>query len=108
MYDNPDSLLTCMFDPNRALCHRTANRTAVEPRLDDCQRNCSIIARTDRHISALEHEVQRLRSEADSPLTPRPLALRLQSRADTFAAIVSEHRATAITTASPEETQAPA
>jgi len=41
------------------------------------------------------------------PLTPIPLALRLQSRADTFAAIVSEHRATAITTASPEETQAP-
>ena len=108
IYDNPDSFLTCMFDPNRALCLRAANRQAVEPRLDDCQRNCSNIARTDRHISALEHEAQRLRSEADSPLTPKPLALRLQSRADTFAAIVNEHRATAITTSSPEETQAPA
>ncbi|MGV0737573.1 hypothetical protein ABQF35_10875 [Mycobacterium syngnathidarum] len=97
-----------MFDSNRALCHRTANRRAVAPRLDDCQRKCSNIARTDRHISCLAHEVQRLRSEADSPLTPKPLALRLQSRAYTFAAIDDEHRTTAITTTSPDETQAPA
>jgi hypothetical protein len=108
MYDNPDNFLTCMFDPNRALCHRAASRQAAEPRLDDCQRPCSNIARTDRHISSLEQEVQRLRSEADSPLTPKPLALRLQSRAETFAAIIIEHRATAITTSSLEEAQAPA
>src|SRR6202022_2514970 len=38
MYDNPDNFLTCMFDPNRALCHRAASRQAAEPRLDDCQR----------------------------------------------------------------------
>ena len=25
IYDNPDSFLTCMFDPNRALCLRAAN-----------------------------------------------------------------------------------
>jgi hypothetical protein len=108
MHDNPHSYLTCMFDPNRALCHSTANRQAAEPRLDDCQRTCPNIARTDRHIVSLEHQVQRLRAEADSPLTPKPLALRLQSRADTFAVIINEHRATAITTSSPEETEASA
>lgn len=107
MYDNPDSFLTCMFDPNRALCHRTEGRNAFEPRLDDCQRTCSNIARTDRHITSLEHEVQRLRSEADNPLTPKPLAFRLRSRADTFSTIIDEHRATAITTSSPPEQELP-
>ena len=108
MYDNPDSFLTCMFDPNRALCHSTTDREVAEPRLDDCQRHCSNIARTDRHMRNLELEVQRLRSEGDSSLTPKPLALRLLSRADTFAAIIEEHDSTAITTSTTEKTQAPA
>lgn len=108
MHDNPESFLTCMFDPNRALCQRTTGRQATEPRLDDCQRNCSNIARTDRHIGSLDHEVQRLRTEADSPLTPKPLALRLHARADTFAAIIDEHRSTAIRMPPPVETQEPA
>ncbi|WP_131809960.1 hypothetical protein [Mycolicibacterium mucogenicum] len=107
VYDNPDSFLTCMFDPHRALCQRTANRHVTEPRLDDCQRGCSNIARTDRHISSIEHEVQRLRSEADNPLTPKPLAHRLQSRADAFATIIEEHRASAITTTRPEDPKPP-
>ncbi|MGW9181583.1 hypothetical protein ACWGPE_18620, partial [Agromyces sp. NPDC055658] len=105
VHDNPESFLTCMFDPNRALCRRTTHGQIAEPRLDDCQRNCSNVARTDRHITNLEHAVQRLRCEANSPLTPKPLALRLQSRADTFTAIIDEHRTTAITTSSPAATE---
>lgn len=109
MYDNPHSFLTCMFDPNRALCHNTSGHRSTEPRLNNCQRNCSNIARTDKHITALAHEIQRLRREADSPLTPKPLALRLQSRAETFIEIINGHRATAITPSPlPEETETPA
>ncbi|WP_139335091.1 hypothetical protein [Mycobacterium sp. GA-1841] len=97
LYDNPQSYLTCMFDPSRALCHSDkASAHTFEPRLDKCQRNCPNIARTDRQIAGLQTEVSRLRGEATSPLTPKPLSLRLHDRADALATIIDKHHDTAI------------
>jgi integrase len=98
LYDNPQGYLACMFNPETSLCRsERASTTMREPKLDRCSPNCPNIARTDRHIAALEAEVERLRVEADSPLTPRPLALRLGVRADALKAIAQNHETTAIT-----------
>jgi hypothetical protein len=97
VYENPQSYALCMFDPTRALC-RTSRDTgqATEPKIVNCQPNCPNIARLDRHIEGLKHEADRLRKEAASPVTPAPLAARLQMRADACTAIIEDHRATAI------------
>lgn len=99
LYDNAQSYLACMYDPNKALCQSDRVGQAAEPKLDQCQPNCPNVARTDRHIAGLETEVRRLRDEADSPLTPVPLALRLRARSDTLVALIDTHRDSAITPA---------
>lgn len=109
LYDNPQTYLACMFDPDKALCQSgRARNSATEPKLDQCQPNCPNIARTDRHITGLDNEVQRLRTEADSPLTPVPLALRLHTRADTLVTLIEAHHATAITPAIPGDSDSEA
>lgn len=108
-YDNPQSYLACMFDPNKALCgSNRAHGAAREPKLDKCQPNCPNIARTDRHIAGLAIEVSRLHNEADSPLTPTPLALRLRTRADTLGAVIENHHATAIRPTMPSDSSSEA
>ena len=105
LYDNPNQFITCMFDPNRALCHRTTGGNVAKPQLDNCQTNCANVVRTGRQIEEMEHEVRRLRSEASTPSTPKPLASRLNQRADHFADLIEIHYSTAII-APEEETDA--
>ncbi|MDQ1248236.1 MAG: hypothetical protein QG597_2608, partial [Actinomycetota bacterium] len=97
LYDNPHSYVACLFDPERSLCRNPRTMAAItEPKLEKCQPNCPNIARTDRHIARLAGEVDRLRSEAESPLTPMPMAQRIESEADRLKAIIDTHHATAI------------
>jgi len=97
LYDNPHSYVACLFDPERSLCRNPRTMAAItEPKLEKCQPNCPNIARTDRHIAQLAGEVDRLRSEAASPLTPTPMAQRMESEAERLTAIIDTHRATAI------------
>jgi hypothetical protein len=108
-YDNPQSYLACMFDTTKALCQSGRSLSAAsEPKLDKCQPNCPNVARTDQHIAELKKEVGRLRLEAESPVTPVPLALRLRTRADTLMTIMETHTATAIrpTTTGPASSEA--
>lgn len=97
LYDNPHSYVACLFDPERSLCRNPRTMAAItEPKLEQCQQNCPNIARTDRHIAQLIVEVDRLRSEAESPLTPMPMAQRIESEADRLKTIIDSHHATAI------------
>lgn len=97
LYDNPHSYVACLFDPERSLCRNPRTMAAItEPKLEQCQPNCPNIARTDRHIAQLAVEVERLRSEAESPMTPVPMAQRLKSEAERMTTTIDTHRAMAI------------
>lgn len=97
IYENPQSYALCMFDPTRALCKSARMKEALrEPKLIDCQPNCPNVARLDRHIAELQTEAIRLAVEADSPLTPVPMAERLRQHAAHCRSIIENHRATAL------------
>lgn len=46
VYDNPHTLLMCVYERGKALCHRGLKDT---PSLDRCVPVCANIARTDKH-----------------------------------------------------------
>jgi hypothetical protein len=99
VHDNPQTFLSCNYDPAKALCHpgRTAGKTVSHPDLDRCNPACANIARTGEHIAALTAEITRLRDESASPLLPGPIRERLASRAAGLEKIAERHARTRIT-----------
>lgn len=98
VYDNPSAFLTCNYDPAKALCHpaRTSSRNKnAPPALDRCNPACANIARTDSHMTALQHEIAQLGTEIGDPLTPSPLRERLKQRVNALTTISRNHRAQA-------------
>jgi hypothetical protein len=89
VYDNPHSLLMCVYNRDRALCHRL-DVTGV-PSLDRCQPSCSNIARTDRHADELLQRAQTLEKQAASKAVPGPLADRLTRRAGHLRSLADRH-----------------
>ncbi|MFC9863245.1 MULTISPECIES: hypothetical protein [unclassified Streptomyces] len=53
VYDNPRSFLMCVYNRERALCHRLD--TAETPSLDWCWPTCANVARTDQHPAQLRN-----------------------------------------------------
>ena len=86
IYDNAERAMACVYDQATALCHPERERGGTTdltrtPDLTRCRDNCANRARTDTHAEQLRAEIERLRAEAASPLTPEPIGRRLQSRA---------------------------
>ncbi|WP_307659159.1 hypothetical protein [Streptomyces sp. V1I1] len=77
--DNPRPFLMCVYNRDRALCHRLD--IADAPSLDRCRPSCSNIARTDWHADELLQHAQALEKQAASEAVPGPLADRLTQRA---------------------------
>lgn len=98
VFENTDAYLTCNYDPRRALCNpdNAGDGTAATPSLDRCQTACPNIARTDSHAQQLRAEAERLRGQADTALTPQPVASRLRDRAATLAELADKHDRTRI------------
>ena len=98
MFENADAYLTCNYDPRRALCNpdNATGGTASAPSLDRCQAACPNIARTDSHAGQLRAQAERLRSQADTPLTPHPVADRLRHRAIALIELAGKHDRTRI------------
>ena len=90
VYDNPRSFLMCVYNRDRALCHRPDVTDA--PRLDRCQPSCANVARTDHHADQLLQHAQVLEKQAASEALPRPLADRLARRADQLRELVAAGR----------------
>ncbi|MFL0395158.1 integrase [Streptomyces albus] len=89
VYDNPRSMLMCVYNRERALCHRLDADDA--PRLDRCRPSCANIARTDHHAVQLLQHAQVLEKQAASEAVPDPLADRLARRAVQLRAIANCH-----------------
>lgn len=86
IYDNPSRALACVYDQSKALCHPDRDRRVADvartPDVTRCQDNCANAARTDTHAALLNAELERLRREVESPLTPEPIRIRLSERID--------------------------
>jgi hypothetical protein len=68
VYDNEGSFLMCVYNRERALCHRLDVDAA--PRLDRCRPSCANIARTDRHAAQLAQHAQALEKQGASEAVP--------------------------------------
>ncbi|RSN53992.1 integrase [Streptomyces sp. WAC 04229] len=90
VHENQHSYLMCIYDPDKALCHRLGPRPQA-PTLERCQPGCANIVRTDHHATRLTHEADRLEQHAASPLTPPPLAQRLTTRAVRLRDLAAAH-----------------
>jgi hypothetical protein len=100
VFDNPDALLTCNKDPDKALCDPDRGRRvpgpAVPPALERCNPGCANIARTDSHMRDAALEIEQLHAEADDPLTPWPLAERHRQRISALETTIKRHERTRV------------
>ncbi|MFF7019915.1 integrase [Streptomyces klenkii] len=93
VYDNPNTLLMCVYNRDRALCHRDGVKET--PSLDRCVSSCGNIARTDHHADQLRQRATALETRARR--LPGPLGERLRGNAARLREIADEHDQTRIT-----------
>ena len=102
VHDNPHAFLMCVYNRDKALCHRVGTRDT--PTLDRCVPACANIARTDQHAAQLSAQAEDLEKQAASELVPGPLADRLRQRAESLRNLADQHHRNR--TADQEETTA--
>ncbi|MEU3125667.1 integrase [Streptomyces sp. NPDC047726] len=95
VYDNPHAFVMCVYDRDRALCHRLD--TTHSPSLDRCRPSCTNIARTDDHAMQLARRAAALEDQADTEAAPGPLTDRLRHHAARLKSAAAEHERTRIT-----------
>jgi hypothetical protein len=87
VYDNPNTLLMCIYNRDRALCHRDAGNSS--PSLERCVGSCANIARNDQHAEQLRQRADALDKRASR--LPGPIGDRLRGSAVKLRAIADEH-----------------
>ncbi|AQW50743.1 integrase [Streptomyces violaceusniger] len=97
VHDNPNAFLTCVYNPDKALCRLRASQAT--PSLERCVSSCANIARTDRHASQLALKADEFDKQAASELLPDPLTERLREHAAGLRALADKHQRERITTA---------
>ncbi|MFJ6011482.1 integrase [Streptomyces sp. NPDC092952] len=90
VYDNPGSYLMCVYNRDKALCHRLEGQQEA-PSLERCQPSCANITRTDHHAEQLIALAEQLEKQALSELVPVPLADRFRRRASHLRSFADEH-----------------
>ncbi|WP_223006778.1 hypothetical protein [Streptomyces roseirectus] len=91
VYDNPHTLLMCVYRRDKALCHRGLKGT---PSLDQCVPACANIARTDQHATGLRRRATVLDQQAGR--VPGPLGERLRDNAARPRDLADTHHRTRI------------
>lgn len=97
VYDNPEAMLTCNYDPFKALCDPQLARGGTPqrtPNLGRCNAACANISRTDTHMIHAREEVKDIDSELADGLNPHPLEVRLRQRRDNLVRLIEQHRET--------------
>ncbi|MFJ9146584.1 integrase [Streptomyces sp. NPDC102270] len=95
VHDNPHALLLCVYNRDKALCHRLGAHDT--PHLDRCVPTCANIARTDLQAEQLIVQAGELEKQAVSPMVPAPLADRLQNKAAGLRHLAEQHDQNRIT-----------
>jgi hypothetical protein len=91
VYDNPRTLLMCVYKRDKALCHRGLKDA---PSLDQCVPACANIARTDQHATGLRLRATALEQQAGH--VPGPLGERLRDNAARLRDLADTHHRTRI------------
>jgi hypothetical protein len=98
--------MTCVWRAETAACRNTRLQQGLPvsdaPEPSECQSSCRNLAYTGRDITAVRHQLTRLRRAADSPLAPRPMRDRAAGQATRLQAIIDQHEATRDGTTSQE------
>ena len=96
VHDAAGQTLACCFDARKALCRKGTSPTTASttPDLTACEDRCANIARTDRHIAAVEADLAALQAELAAPLTPAPLRHRIELQISRREAIIQAHHDT--------------
>ncbi|MFE9806097.1 integrase [Streptomyces sp. NPDC005548] len=92
VYDNPNTLLMCVYKRDKALCHRGIKDT---PSLDRCLSGCGNIARTDQHVTKILDRADFLEKQA--AYVPGPLGDRLRRNAARLRDVAEDHHRARIT-----------
>ncbi|MFC8829471.1 integrase [Streptomyces sp. NPDC057137] len=95
VHDNPHAYLMCVYNRDKALCHRTI--AADAPSLDRCVSSCTNITRTDQHAAEMTWQAETLEEQAASEAVPLPLADRLGDEAARLRQLVEHHHNNRIT-----------
>ncbi|GAB3009916.1 hypothetical protein GCM10023080_090150 [Streptomyces pseudoechinosporeus] len=95
VHDNPRAYLMCVYNREKALCHRLADRRDA-PTLDRCQPTCANVTRTDHHADQLIAQAEVLEKQSVD-LVPVPLAHRLLARAQRLRDLAEKHHHDRIT-----------
>ncbi|MCX5343681.1 integrase [Streptomyces atratus] len=89
VHDNPNAFLTCVYNPDKALCRLRASQAT--PSLDRCVSTCANIARTDRHAAQITLKAAEFDKQAAAELLPEPLAGRLRDHAAGLRDLAEKH-----------------
>ncbi|UQI49854.1 integrase (plasmid) [Streptomyces sp. HU2014] len=89
VHDNPNAFLTCVYNPDKALCRLRASQAT--PNLDRCVSACANIARTDHHAAQLTIKADELDKQAVGEFIPEPLAERLRTHAAGLRNLAQKH-----------------
>ncbi|MFE9501289.1 integrase [Streptomyces anthocyanicus] len=89
VHDNPNAFLTCVYNPDKALCRLRASQET--PSLERCVSTCANIARTDQHAAELTLKAEQLDKQATGELVPGPLAERLRVHAEGLRDLADKH-----------------
>lgn len=85
--------LSCVFDPDRALCMKEADRGSTDaPNLGACNSSCTNIARTDRDIVELERRASHLKTIVSDPLCPPIRHTREKAQLERIVNIIKRHK----------------
>jgi integrase len=107
VFDPPQALLTCNYDPLKALCDPNRGKPGGQPQRtpsqDRCHSACANISRTDTHVERIRAEAGRIEAEIADGLVPLPIQQRLRQRQATLNEIIVRHQATRIHPYSPED-----
>ncbi|GAA2563851.1 MULTISPECIES: hypothetical protein [Streptomyces] len=90
VHDTPHSFLMCVYNRDRALCHRLDIADAPSP--DRCWPSCANIARSDRHADELLQHARALDKHAALEAVPGPLADRLAQHAGRLRDVADRHK----------------
>jgi integrase len=91
----PGRGMTCVLDPNKALCQLFGAEdggTRRTPDQDDCRPRCQNLAFTDGNITELQTRADRLREVVADPLVPSIRTARDRHELDRIEKIIHRHR----------------
>ncbi|MGW2725509.1 hypothetical protein [Streptomyces sp. NPDC001492] len=97
VYDNPNSLLMCVYKADKALCRREGTKSV--PSLDRCVNTCANIARTDQQADELRQRASELQRRARH--VPHALAQRFLTNSARLLEAADQHLLTRITLKEP-------